>query len=134
MKDNREMEQKLVQFKALENSMNALIQKEEEVAIRIEEYARTKLALRELEKIKENNALIPIGAGNFISGVVSDSKSVVVGFSGGLAIKKTREQAMDIVDEKIKEMEKAMRELENERKKITDSMLKIQDEVESSRQ
>ncbi len=133
MKKDRELEKILVQFKLLENTMHVLRGREEEVSMRLDELHRSKLALKELEGVKESNALIPIGAGNFISGKISDSKKVLVGVGGGIAVKKTREESIDILDKKIKEMEKIAEDLSKEKKDILDSMVKLQSQIEEVR-
>lgn len=133
MTKDRELEKKAIQFKVLESSMEVLRQREEEVSMRMDELHRAKLALKELEGVKESNALIPIGAGNFVSGKVSDLEKIIVGVGGGIAVKKTREEALNVVDERIKEMEKAADELSGERKNILDSMVKLQSEIENLR-
>jgi len=128
MKD--EMQKKVIQFQILEANLKALQERSDVLAERIEEIQNTKAAIEELKQVKPTKALIPLGSGNFISGKIEDTEDVIVGVGSGVAIKKKREDAVAILDDNLKELEKSLDDMKNQIMSIALQLERIQEEVE----
>lgn len=85
-----------------------------------------KLSKPSLEKEREiNNAFIPLGAGIFASGKITDSKEVLVMTGAGIAVKKSIDDAIVFLDDKIEILTAAFKELDSEGKRISKSAQEI---------
>lgn len=129
-KDNKEeLQKKILQFQFLQQNLQMIQEKQEIAAERLEDLSRTKSALEELENVK-GNALISIGSGNFVSGSITDTKNVIIGIGGGCAIKKTREGAIEFLDLKIKEIEKALDKISSQGQFIVEQLTNLRSDIE----
>ena len=132
MKDD--VQKKIVQFQILEANLKVLQEREELINERLAEIENTKAAIEELKKTKPGKTLIPIGSGNFISGKIDDTEELIIGVGSGVAIKKKREDAAEILDSKFKEFEKDLNELRNQGTTIAFQLAKLQEEIEKSQE
>lgn len=128
---NQELQQKMFQFQMLQSGVHALQEREEMVLRDIEELKRTKSAIDELDGIKTANAYIPLGSGNFVEGTVSSVKNILIGVGSGVAVKKSKEDALKHLDERIKESEKAIIEIGERGEMLLRQLSKLQAELES---
>ena len=124
--DEKQLQQKAMEWQILEANMRALKEQQQMVMARYEELQVTRATIEELDHTKAGKALIPIGAGNFIHGKVEDSKDVIVGVGGGIAIKKNRKEAIEVIEGRAKELEKAMNDLAKQEHQILQSMQELQ--------
>ena len=129
-----DLQKKIVQFQVLEANLKALQEREEIINERILEIENTKAAIEELKKSKPNKALIPLGSGNFIPGNIENIEEVIVGIGSGVALKKSREEAIEILDGNFMELEKNLNEIRIQSTSIALQLAKIQDEVEKSQE
>jgi prefoldin alpha subunit len=132
MKD--ELQKKIIQFQILEANLKTLQEREEILNERILEIENTKAAIEELKKTRPGKTLIPLGSGNFISGKIDDTEEVIVGIGSGVAIKKNREDAVVILDDKFKEFERDLNNLRNQGASIALQLAKLQEEIEKSQE
>lgn len=128
MKDD--MQNKIVQFQVLESNLKALQEKAEEISQRVEEMQGTKVAIEELKQMKPSSALIPLGSGNFVAGRIESTDEVIVGVGGGIAIKKKREEAIAVLDDTLKELEKALDDIRGQSMTIAMQLERLQEELE----
>jgi prefoldin alpha subunit len=72
---------------------------------------------------------MPIGIGVYIKTNVSPVKKLLVNLGAGVAMEKSREDALNYVEAKIKEYEVAIRQLESQRQEIAMRMQQIQGQI-----
>jgi len=132
MKDD--IQKKIIQFQMLEANLKAMQEREELINERLAEIENTKAAIEELKKIKPGKTLIPIGSGNFISGKIEDTEELIIGIGSGVAIKKNREDAVGILDNKFKEFEKDLNNIRSQSTTIAFQLAKLQEEIERSQE
>jgi len=125
-----DFQKKVVQFQILESNLKALQEKADELNQRIEEIQSTKTAIEELKQIKPSNALIPLGSGNFVSGKIENAEEVIIGIGSGIAIKKKREDAIIVLDNTMKELERSLDDVRNHIMSIALQLEKLQEELE----
>jgi len=125
----------LLQFQILEGNLRATRAQMEAATARAEELAQAKIGLEGLEKVEPNqSAFIPMGAGNFIEGKITDASKVLVSMGGDIVIKKTRKEAVEIIDSKLKEVQKILSELAVQEQKLTAALQKLQPEIQKALQ
>lgn len=125
-----EAQQKMMQFQMLEQSFQEIKQRQQAVVQKMEEISVTRASIEELKKEKEGDALIPVGSNNFISGGIKDSKNIFVGIGGGVVVKKTREEAMEIIDRQIEDIRNAMDELVGQERKTMMELQRLEPEIQ----
>ncbi|MEM5778419.1 MAG: prefoldin subunit alpha [Candidatus Aenigmatarchaeota archaeon] len=125
-----ELQKLVIQFQILEANLKLLQERSEIINEKIEEMQKTKLALEELKQIKLKKALIPLGSGNFILGIIENTENVIVGIGSSVAIKKKREDALKILESNLKELEESSNEITEQIAKIALELEKIQNEIE----
>jgi len=129
-KKEEELQKKVVQFQILEANLKMLQERASVINQRLEEFQKTRTAISELKITKPNKALIPLGSGNFVFGSIENSKDIIVGIGSGIAIKKKREDALKILDDKITETADVLNDITKKSQALIQSLEKIQLEIE----
>jgi len=129
MTKEEEIQKKVVQFQILEANLKMLQERATIISQRIEEFQKTRTAIGELKRIKPSKALIPLGSGNFVFGSVESSNDIIVGVGSGVVIKKKREDALKILDDKITESQDVLNDITKKSQVFIQSLEKIQLEI-----
>lgn len=107
-----ELQRRSVQLRILQANMQIIHERHHVLSMRLQEFEETKQTISDIKSVKSGSEiLMPIGSGNFVYGKVSDTEKVLVGVGGGIAIKKSPENALVFLDERIAEAKAAMEEL-----------------------
>ncbi len=125
-------QQKLMQFQFLQQAQQQIQQQAQQLAQKIAELAAAKQSLEDFEKVKPSDALVPIGGGNYISGKISNSDEVLVTFGAGVAVKKSRADAMKITEARLSELQKIGAEMSSQQNLINLQLQSLQSELQKS--
>lgn len=126
-----ELQKKFMQFQFLQANLQIIKEREDMVVQRLHEMTETKETLEGLKNVKpDDETLIPLGSGNFVTGKITNCEKVLVGMGGGLAIKKPREEAIKFIEERVEEMNTALNELAKETQRTTIELQRLQPELE----
>jgi len=107
-----DLQRRSMQFQILQANMQVIHERQRALSSRLQEFEETKQTIGEMKSVKDGSEiLVPIGSGNFVAGKVSDTEKVLVGVGGGIAIKKSPEDALKFLDERAAEAKSAMQEL-----------------------
>jgi prefoldin alpha subunit len=127
------MEQKInemvEQSRILEAYMNDIINREATVTRLVGE---ARLASTAIQNIVDENvveALTPVGIGVYIKTMVPPIKKLLINVGAGVTVEKTREDAINYVEVKIKEFELALRQLLGQKQQIAVRMEQIQAQI-----
>jgi prefoldin alpha subunit len=127
------MEQKInemvEQSRILEAYMNDIINREATVTRLVGE---ARLASTAIQNIVDENvveALTPVGIGVYIKTMVPPIKKLLINVGAGVTLEKTREDAINYVEAKIKEFELALRQLLSQKQQIAVRMEQIQAQI-----
>lgn len=126
----KEMQKKMIEMKMIENGLNALRQKEGELIGVVEDLHRTKEAIQAMENYKGDGTMIPLGSGNFVMGKIEDPEKVLVGIGAGVAIKKTRKDAMDHLQGRIDEIEDSLKQIADQNNQMVNQMIKLREDIQ----
>ena len=132
MTKNDEIQKKIVEFQVLEANLKILQDRTEKLNEKMEEFQSTRMAIEELKETKPNEALIPLGSGIFIEGSVEKSENLIVDIGSGVVLKKSREETTEIIENKIKELEKDIKNVTEQSMSIILRLEKIREEVEKT--
>jgi prefoldin alpha subunit len=126
-----DVQKKMLQFQILEGNLRAVRGQLEQAIARLEEMGRTKLALEDLGNVKPNDsAMVPIGAGTFVRGKITDSENVLVSLGTDMAVLKKREDAVKFIEERTGEFQKAAQELMAQEKAFVTELQRLQPEIQ----
>jgi len=97
-------------------------------------FAELSMAKRTLEGVGKENpdapVFVPIGGGSYIKAKITDVDKVVYGVGAGVAIEKSLEEAKRGVDERISELERTRKSLEQQLSQVISRIQENQDRLQ----
>jgi prefoldin alpha subunit len=79
---------------------------------------------------KGTSLLVPIGGGSFIKAEAATTETLVVGMGAGVSVEKSREEAKQIVDKRIAELEKSMNTLQQQAGQVMERMRLVRQQLD----
>ena len=119
----------LQQSKILEAYMNDILTKEATVTRLITEVHLASEAIQQLSSTNQDESLVPIGIGVFLKVTVPQVRNLLVNVGSGVTIEKSKENAKDYVELRIKEFELALKQIQSQKEQIAMRMNQLQNEV-----
>jgi len=113
----------LTELRLLESTAEALQNRINLVNAAMTELAFSSATIEGLEK--ENKGaplLVPIGGGSFIKAEVATTETMVVGMGASVSVEKSREEAKQIVEKRIAELEKSRNTLQQQLSQVIEQM------------
>jgi prefoldin alpha subunit len=117
------------QSRVLEAYMNDIMTRQVTVTKLMEEARMASTSIQGISQDSEVESLMPIGIGVYVKTNVPPVKKLVVTFGAGVALEKSREDALNYVEARIKEYEVAARQLEAQRQEIAMRMEQMQSQI-----
>lgn len=113
--DEESFQKLLIELRLLEGTADALQNRINLVSTAIAEqtYAFATIEGLQGEK-KETPLLVPIGGGSFIKAKVATIKKMVVGMGAGVSVEKPRNEAKQIIEKRIAELDKSRSTLQQQ--------------------
>ncbi|MEM5804893.1 MAG: prefoldin subunit alpha [Candidatus Aenigmatarchaeota archaeon] len=125
-----DLQQKMVRFQVLEMNLSVVRKKYEEVLKSMEELEVSRATMEGLKHLKPSEALIPVGANNYICGKVEGAEDIMVWIGGGVVLKKKRSEAIRVIGDRVKELNGIADELAKQEHHILAELQKLQPEIE----
>lgn len=127
------MEQKInelvQQSRVLEAYMNDNISREATVTRLLEEARLASNAIQNVPTDSEVETFMPVGIGVYIKALVPPVKKLLINIGADVTIEKSKEDAINYIESKIKEFEVALRQLVSQKEQISMRMEQIQRQV-----
>jgi prefoldin alpha subunit len=127
------MEQKInelvQQSRILEAYMNDIMTRQVTVSKLLEEGHLASNTIQNITSESDVESLMPIGIGVYVKTTVPPIKKLLINLDAGVAIEKSREDALNYVETRIKEYEVAARQLEAQRQEITMRINQLQSQI-----
>jgi prefoldin alpha subunit len=118
------------QGRVLESYMNDVMSRQATVRNLLEEARIASATIQGISADAASDTLMPVGVGIYVKTTVPAAKKVLVSLgSSGVTIEKSRDDALNYVEARIKEFEVAMRQLEGQRQQIAMQMEQVQEQV-----
>jgi prefoldin alpha subunit len=114
------------QSRVLEAYMNDIMTRQVTVTKLMEEARMASTTIQGISQDSEVESLMPVGIGVYVKTNVPPVKKLVVTLGAGIALEKSREDALNYVEARIKEYEVAARQLEAQRQEIAMRMEQMQ--------
>jgi prefoldin alpha subunit len=117
------------QSRILEAYMNDIMTRQVTVSKLMEEAHLASNTIQNIHSESDVESLMPIGIGVYVKTTVPPIKKLIINFDAGVAIEKSREDALNYVETRIKEYEVAARQLEAQRQEITMRINQLQSQI-----
>lgn len=117
--------------KLLESYYNDILSKESMLHRLLEESHNSFEAIKNLSLDEETSSLIPLGIGIYVKSAIYPINKVLVNVGGGVVIEKKKEDAVNFIEQRIKEFETASKQLSSQKQQISYRMMEIQNTVNS---
>lgn len=117
------------QSRVLEAYMNDVMTRQVTVTRLMEEARLASSTIQNITSEVEVESLMPMGIGVYVKTVVPPIKKLLVNLGAGVAVEKSREDALNYVEARIKEYEVAARQLEAQRQEIAMRMDQLQSQI-----
>src|ERR687886_2799769 len=123
------MNELVQQSRILEAYMNDIMTRQVAVNRAIEEARLASTTIQNVTSESDVESLMPIGIGVYVKTTVPPIKKLLVNLDAGVAIEKSREDALNYVEARIKEYEVAARQLEAQRQQIAMRLEQVQGQI-----
>ncbi|HEX6282949.1 MAG TPA: prefoldin subunit alpha [Nitrososphaera sp.] len=117
------------QSRILEAYMNDVMTRQVTVGKLIEEAHLASNTIQNITSETDVESLMPIGIGVYVKTTVPPIKKLLINLDAGVAIEKSREDALNYVETRIKEYEVAARQLEAQRQEIAMRINQLQSQI-----
>jgi prefoldin alpha subunit len=117
--------------KLLEAYYNDIVAKESVLHRLYEESHNSYNGLIELSQESETISLVPLGIGVYVKSAIYPVERVLVNIGAGVVIEKKKDDAINFVEQRIKEFELATKQLSSQKQQISHRMMEIQNTVNS---
>jgi prefoldin alpha subunit len=117
------------QSRVLEAYMNDVMTRQVTVSRLMEEARLASTTIQNITSESEVESLMPIGIGVYVRTTVPPIKKLLVNLGAGVAMEKSREDALNYVESRIKEYEVAARQLEAQRQELAMRMDQLQSQI-----
>ncbi len=117
------------QSRVLEAYMNDIMTRQLTVTRFVEEARLASATIQSISSESEVESLMPVGIGVYVRTMVPPMKKLLVNLGAGVAIEKSREDALNYVESRIKEYEVAGRQLEAQRQELEMRMQQMQAQI-----
>jgi prefoldin alpha subunit len=125
----QQLNEMVQQGRVLEAYMNDVMNRQAAVGRMLEEARIASATIQGISAETESETLMPVGIGVYVKTSVPAAKKLLVSLGSGVTIEKSRDDALNYVEARIKEYEVAMRQLEAQRQQIAMQMEQVQQQV-----
>lgn len=117
------------QSRMFEAYMNDVMTRQVTVTRLMEEARLASTTIQNITSESEIESLMPVGSGVYVKTMVPPIKKLMVNLGAGVAVEKSREDALNYVESRIKEYEVAARQLEAQRQELAMRMDQLQSQI-----
>ena len=119
----------LQETKLLEAYYNDILAKESVLHRLYEESHNSYDGLMGLSQESETVSLVPLGVGVYVKSAIYPVERVLVNIGAGVVVEKKKDDAINFVEQRIKEFELATTQLSSQKQQISHRMMEIQNTV-----
>ncbi|HEU4984699.1 MAG TPA: prefoldin subunit alpha [Nitrososphaera sp.] len=126
----QQLNEMVQQGRVLEAYMNDIMNRQAAVGKMLEEARVASATIQGISADSDSETLMPVGIGVYVKTSVPAAKKLLVSLgNSGVTLEKSRDDALNYVEARIKEYEVAMRQLEGQRQQIAMQMEQVQEQV-----
>lgn len=130
MEKNKELQQKYLEFKSLEQQIN---QNQQQISIlnkQIVEFKNLSDNLLKIKQTKKDTEMFsPLGAGIFLKAELKDTQNVIMNVGSNTFILKTVDEASDLIKKQVEELGSIINQLELNLQELVMHAQKLEQEI-----
>ncbi len=101
----KKLQAKYMEFQSIEQQMRQLDNNLQTLDGQLMEIKSMQQSIKEMESIKKNSEImVPVAAGMFVKGTITDSNIILVNVGNNVLVDKTIPQAVELLEKQIGEM------------------------------
>ena len=124
-------QQLLYQMQMLENHFGELTQKENSIINIIREANSAIHSIKGISTQSESDSLVPLGLGVFMKSKVNSNEKIVINVGSGVAIEKNHNDAVNYLESRLKELEIALQDTNQQRQQIAANLEQGKQQMQS---
>ena len=124
-------QQLLYQMQMLENMFGELTQKERSIINIIREANSAIHSIKGISTQSESDNLVPLGLGAFMKTKVNSDEKIIMNVGSGIAIEKTHDDAINYLESRLKELEIALQDTNQQRQQIAANLEQGKQQMQS---
>jgi len=124
-------QQLLYQMQMLENLFGELTQKENSIINIIREANSAIHSIKGISTQSESDSLVPLGLGVFMKSKVNSNEKIVINVGSGVAIEKNHNDAVNYLESRLKELEIALQDTNQQRQQIAANLEQGKQQMQS---
>ena len=124
-------QQLLYQMQMLENLFGELTQKENSIINIIREANSAIHSIKGISTQSESDSLVPLGLGAFMKSKVNSNEKIVINVGSGVAIEKNHNDAVNYLESRLKELEIALQDTNQQRQQIAANLEQAKQQMQS---
>ena len=124
-------QQLLYQMQMLENMFGELTQKERSIINIIREANSAIHSIKGIRTQSESDNLVPLGLGAFMKTKVNSYEKIIMNVGSGIAIEKTHDDAINYLESRLKELEIALQDTNQQRQQIAANLEQGKQQMQS---
>jgi prefoldin alpha subunit len=122
MSEEEKLQVLVTQMKMIESYLNDILSREATVGRLIEEGRSAIDAIRNMSGTDDVQALMPIGIGVYMQASVVPVGKLLLSIGSGVAVEKSRDDAINYIESRIKELEVALRSMSSQKQDLAMKM------------
>lgn len=119
----------LQESKLLEAYYNDIVAKESVLHRLYDESHKSYNGLMSLSQESETISLVLLGTGVYVKSTIYPVEKVLVNIGAGVVVEKKKDDAVNFIEQRIKEFELAIKQLAGQKQQISNRMMEIQNAV-----
>ena len=131
MSEEEKLQALVTQMKMYESYLSDILARENSITRLMEEGRLGIEAIKNISEEEQLELLMPIGMGIYVQTLSSPNKKLLVNIGAGVAIEKSKNEAVTYVETRLKEVEGALRSMIVQKQEITTKMEQTRNEVNS---
>ena len=124
-------QQLLYRMQMLENLFGELTQKENSIINIIREANSAIHSIKGISTQSESDSLVPLGLGAFMKSKVNSNEKIVINVGSGVAIEKNHNDAVNYLESRLKELEIALQDTNQQRQQIAANLEQGKQQMQS---
>ena len=130
-KNEKEVQEKYVEFQVLSNQLKQLQQQ----FLNLDQHAlELNSLLDSINKIsdikEEQESLIPLGSGIYLEGKIKAPREAIITVGANIAVKKSIENTKILVERQLEEMKNLVAETEHQMERLNNHLINLKNEIE----
>lgn len=126
--ENQELQERMVQYQLIQQRIEAFGERRELLLSKMIEMDTT---INSINDIGKGEALLPIGSGVHVPGVLEEPKKLIVELGADIAIEEDIDSVKKILEKRKKILENAMKSIEEEMVRLNNGLMKLEPEIRS---